>query len=204
MENNLVYDTAFTPFEWHNNPGVPEQPGGPGVAPTRVVNNVFVASAQNGWYAEMITRNQVLKWDGYVPAEFSHNVVYLDAKRASSRHTMLGGVPCGRNEQPGPNCTANYLDSFKEAKFNNNVYWNSSGTITPSFPGASKAACAYKINYDNCATFAEWQESGHDNASLAADPFFKDPAKNDYTITNAAVLALGVVPLDLSMVGPDW
>jgi hypothetical protein len=60
---------------------------------------------------------------------------------------------------------------------------------------------------DNCATFTEWQTSAkspHDAYSLQADPDFQDPTNADYTVKNPTVLALGIEPLNLTDVGPDW
>jgi hypothetical protein len=51
--------------------------------------------------------------------------------------------------------------------FDYNIYWNNGGTV--SFP-------------------SNWKSSGFDTNSIIADPMFRNPAANDYTVTNPAVL----------------
>ena len=55
----------------------------------------------------------------------------------------------------------------------------------------------------SCRTFAAWQAAGKDSSSLAAvDPGLSGPLR---LVTSAAVLALGIEPLDeLRAAGPDW
>jgi hypothetical protein len=51
-------------------------------------------------------------------------------------------------------------------------------------------------------TFAKWQESGHDQHSVFADPGFVDYSKNDWRLkTNSPAFALGFKQFDLSHAG---
>ncbi len=52
-------------------------------------------------------------------------------------------------------------------------------------------------------TWQQWQERGHDQHSLVADPLFVAPAKNDFLLqSNSPALQLGFRPVDLSSAGP--
>ncbi len=53
------------------------------------------------------------------------------------------------------------------SRFDYNIYWNNGGSV--SLP-------------------SNWKSSGFDTNSIIADPMFRNPAANDYTVTNAAVL----------------
>ena len=52
-------------------------------------------------------------------------------------------------------------------------------------------------------SFAEWQASGQDAASLIADPLFVNPAAGDFRLRkDSPALKIGFQPIDLSRVGP--
>ena len=52
-------------------------------------------------------------------------------------------------------------------------------------------------------TWEKWQERGHDQHSLVADPLFVAPRENDFRLQpNSPALKLGFRPIDLSHVGP--
>jgi hypothetical protein len=73
------------------NPGVP-QAWGPHAAPTRIINNVFIANRDNSYYRTKSTTseggathqpyglgNPTITWHGFTPAEFERNVIVVDA-----------------------------------------------------------------------------------------------------------------------------
>ena len=68
-----------------------------------------------------------------------------------------------------------------------NLYWRTDGQA-PDFSGMPLAA---------------WQAKGHDTASVAADPMFRDPAKGDFTLApdSPALKKLGFLPFDPSKAG---
>jgi len=71
-------------------------------------------------------------------------------------------------------------------EFDHNLYWNSAGGLV--FPGD--------------LSFAEWQTSGKDAGSVAADPLFVNAKKDDFRLKpDSPALKLGFVPIDLSSVG---
>jgi parallel beta-helix repeat protein len=52
-------------------------------------------------------------------------------------------------------------------------------------------------------TWEKWQERGHDQHSLIADPLFVAPRENDFRLQpNSPAFSLGFRPIDLSGVGP--
>ena len=52
-------------------------------------------------------------------------------------------------------------------------------------------------------TLEEWQQKGHDRASLIADPLFEDPQNGDFRLRpGSPALALGFKAIDMSTVGP--
>jgi hypothetical protein len=52
-------------------------------------------------------------------------------------------------------------------------------------------------------TWEKWQERGHDQHSLIADPLFVAPQENDFRLQpNSPAFKLGFRPIDLSHVGP--
>lgn len=69
----------------------------------------------------------------------------------------------------------------------NNVYWDASGKPV-TFAGWS---------------FKQWQARGQDTDSLVADPLFRDPAHDDFTVLpTSPALAHGFVPFNLITAGP--
>jgi len=58
---------------------------------------------------------------------------------------------------------------------------------------------------DNAGTlsFADWQRRGFDTNSIAADPLFVDPDKDEYALRpDSPALKLGFKPIDTSQIGP--
>ena len=197
VEANLVHSTTYSPFQWHVNPGVPP-PEGPQV-PTRVTNNVFVSNAQSAFY---VTKGMAaIHWDGWTPSEFSRNVIAIDPTAAASTTAAFEGSSCLKflptNTPPG--CTDVYLNTFKRADFHSNMWWNGTQALV-NFPGGGdchRGGCA-------TATFREWQGESQGSDSVVQDPLFKDAVGGDFTVTSPAAAKLGIVPLDLRHVGPDW
>ena len=53
------------------------------------------------------------------------------------------------------------------------------------------------------ADWAAWRQKGFDEHGMIADPLFRNPAKDDYTLQpGSPALALGFKPIDLSDLGP--
>ncbi|MCC7336695.1 MAG: right-handed parallel beta-helix repeat-containing protein [Pirellulaceae bacterium] len=80
-----------------------------------------------------------------------------------------------------------------QAKVDNNCYFNAAGDDF-TFAGMDRAA---------------WQELGHDENSLIADPMFVDPENNDYHLQpDSPALKIGFIPFDYSQAGvygeADW
>ena len=146
-----------------------------------------------------------MHWDGWEASEYTKNVVYVDAGAAVATQGAVGGAACAEFLTPAPpGCTDVYADTFNQATFGSNIWWNTSSGIGPvNFPGGN---CSTVHAFNGCAikTFAEWQAGGQDTGSLATDPLFKCIECGDYTVTSPAAEKLGIVPLDLSRVGPDW
>ncbi len=68
----------------------------------------------------------------------------------------------------------------------NNCYWNAAGA---SFDFAGKP-------------LEEWQQAGHEQGSIVADPKFKDPANDDFHLAaDSPALKLGFKPFDYSKAG---
>jgi hypothetical protein len=76
----------------------------------------------------------------------------------------------------------------KNYKLDQNLYWDTSGQ-TALFPGGR--------------TLEVWQkESGHDMASIVADPLFADADKGDFTLKPGSPASkIGFEPIDLSQAG---
>jgi len=78
-------------------------------------------------------------------------------------------------------------DWSKGADLRDNCYWNASGPVR--FPGGG--------------TLRSWQEQGHDEGSVVADPRFADPAHDDFTLaTDSPARRLGIEPLAPERAGP--
>jgi parallel beta-helix repeat protein len=59
-----------------------------------------------------------------------------------------------------------------------------------------------KISFCNLS-WEEWQKRGMDRHSLIADPLFENPRKGNFQIrTNSPIKEIGIVPIDLSKIGP--
>ena len=71
--------------------------------------------------------------------------------------------------------------------FSRNLYWASGDPVAGFGKGLA---------------FAEWQKSGRDQGSIAADPKFRDPGNGDFTLaTDSPALKLGFKPIDASHIG---
>lgn len=92
----------------------------------------------------------------------------------------------------------------------NIVYWNEGPLLGSTWKNGN-----YRLDYNlyfdasgNPVTFAgrsleEWRKSGQDVDSLIADPRFKDPAHEDFSLEpGSPALSLGFQPFDLSRAGP--
>ena len=78
-------------------------------------------------------------------------------------------------------------DWSQRIDLHDNCYWNASGPVT--FPGGGDLAA--------------WQQAGHDAGSLVADPMFRDPANDDFTLAaDSPALKLGFEPFDPARAGP--
>jgi len=72
-------------------------------------------------------------------------------------------------------------------EIDHNLYWRTDGQA-PDFLGQPLAA---------------WQALGHDQASLVADPRFRNPLKGDWSLpTDSPALRLGFTPFDPAKAGP--
>ena len=86
---------------------------------------------------------------------------YEDAYNNVERNVIINGTPIAfANSSAGREVTGH-------SHFDYNIYWNNGESV--SFP-------------------SDWKSSGFDTNSIIADPMFRNPAANDYTVTNAAVL----------------
>jgi hypothetical protein len=78
-------------------------------------------------------------------------------------------------------------DPREDWVFSRNLYWASGGPVD---------------GFGKGVTFPEWQESGHDQDSIAADPKFRDPENGDFTLADdSPALALGFKPIDATHIG---
>jgi hypothetical protein len=97
---------------------------------------------------------------------------------------------------------------------NNIVYFDSGSLLTGDLSGdnylmdwnvyfdARPDAKPDQLRVGPC-TWEKWQERGHDQHSLVADPLFVAPRENDFRLQPASpALKLGFRPIDLSHVGP--
>ncbi len=86
---------------------------------------------------------------------------YEDANNNVERNVIINGSPIALANSSASREVAGH------SKFDHNIYWNYGGQV--SLP-------------------SDWKYCGFDNNSVIADPMFRNPAANDYTITNTAVL----------------
>ena len=138
-------------------------------------------------------------WNAYIRAEFANNIVAIQ----SDRSVLWTGTTCMQKHETDGNglCTNNYADNFAEANFHGNVYWNSSGVLSDSFPSGHGEGSPRNLN----VSFKDWQHLGHDKDSVVADPMFVDSAHSDYRLkVGSPALARGFEPLRLESAGPDW
>lgn len=86
---------------------------------------------------------------------------YEDAYNNIERNVIINGTPIAfANSNTSREVTGH-------SHFDYNIYWNNGESV--SLP-------------------SDWKASGFDVHSIIADPMFRNPAANDYTVTNAAVL----------------
>ena len=73
------------------------------------------------------------------------------------------------------------------AECDRNLYWATGGDPARAFPKGS---------------LAQWQAAGYDTHSVAADPRFVDPAKDDYRLRpDSPAFQLGFQPIDTTTIG---
>eukprot|EP00039_Didymoeca_costata_P004876 m.76773 g.76773 ORF g.76773 m.76773 type:complete len:696 (+) comp12578_c0_seq2:132-2219(+) len=179
MRYNLVIGTISSQIQWHTQPFTPPITNG---VPQVYDNNIFIASRQNDHYEQ--TGNYVLHWDSYTSAIYTRNIVYIDYRSASSYQQIFKGLSCNKSyPNLAANCTNNYVDNFQYVNMDNNVYYNNSGALSPSFPGAM--------------SFYNWKNEKHDRNSLNVDPQFD----KNFQFQNEKLKKLGIEYLDISNVG---
>ena len=115
--------------------------------------------------------------------------------------------------------TQGYVRAPPEGRCNGtwarNIYYNSSGPITSTFPGVNtRSFPSYPaLNFRAVnASFAQWRLRGEDGDSAEADPQFISPhpeGDEDFRVKESSpALALGFEQVDLRVrlrkVGPDW
>ena len=96
--------------------------------------------------------------------------------------------------------------------FENNVIYYDSGDLLGSYWSNDKFTIDHNVYFDarpgakvtfKDATLKQWQARGHDNTSMIADPFFVDPAKDDFHLRpESPALRMGFHQIDTSTVGP--
>ena len=202
--HNLVYNVSGAVLQWNTKAAAPILLGAP--VASRVENNVFVASRL--WPSHP---SPLLIWNGYSESTFERNIVVVAADRPS----LFEGTTCrqkmgaaGDNRAAGFNCTDLFVDNFKRASFDSNLYFNTSGAVTDSFPGPTGGETGSATSKGSLS-FAAWRaEYGHDNNSIVdRDPRFVNPACSDYRVgPDSPALALSFEPLGLEHagVGPSW
>jgi hypothetical protein len=97
---------------------------------------------------------------------------------------------------------------------NNIVYYDSGSLLAGDWSGdnyqmdgnlyfdARPDANPEQLRLGPC-TWQEWQQRGHDQHSLVADPLFIAPGENDFRLqATSPAFKLGFQPIDLSHVGP--
>jgi hypothetical protein len=92
----------------------------------------------------------------------------------------------------------------------NIVSWHQGRLLEGNWDGATNFVIDYNL-YAPAAgretrfgkwSFEQWQQRGHDQHSLVADPKFANPAQNDYTLaTDSPARRLGFEPFDVKGVG---
>lgn len=84
-------------------------------------------------------------------------------------------------------------DHTLPAESDYNLIYQTGKDVTPVIRNSG----GEKIN-----SYATWVEHGYEKNSIVADPMFKDPANNDYTLLpGSPALKLGFKPIDMSTVG---
>lgn len=82
----------------------------------------------------------------------------------------------------------------------NNVYWKYPAE-SARVDGWPAGDASIPMTFDGM-TFEQWQKSGKDAGSVIADPRFRDPAKDDYTLApDSPALKLGFQPFDPAKAG---
>jgi hypothetical protein len=105
------------------------------------------------------------------------------------------------------------VEAHRSFSFETNiVYFNTGSLLAGDWSGTNFVA-DWNVYFDarnptnqsmkfGAEGFAQWQQRGHDQHSLIADPLFVDAAKDDFRLRpNSPALKLGFKPIDLSKVG---
>lgn len=225
VSRNLVYNVTNAALHWNVNPGV-AQKWGRTATPMRFDNNVLIAERDNAFYRENANRsrggavgpwglgNPAITWNGFTPANFTRNVVVVDATDAPSRGAWFEGRPCGADQLPPhpagiANCSGDLGDSFVLSDLSANLWFNRTHAAapTPTFPGGCAGVSATKCGPTKgcaCRSWAEWRATGQGGGALwQVDPQLgSGPLR---LVTAPAALALGIEPLtELARAGADW
>ena len=181
---------------------------------SQVVNNVFhdiYAYTYGGWglYTDEGSSNIL----------FENNLVYR--VKSGGFHQHYGKENIVRNNilafSKEQQLQATRVEDHLSFTFENNiVYWDT-GTLLSSRWDKVKT-----VTRNNCywqakgepfdfagKTLAEWQEAGHDEGSIIADPKFKNPEELDFHLADdSPALKLGFKPFDYTKAGvygdADW
>ncbi|MCS7048458.1 MAG: right-handed parallel beta-helix repeat-containing protein [Verrucomicrobiae bacterium] len=110
-----------------------------------------------------------------------HNIL-LNTVHAFRSFRLRKNIICVPRRQPHEILTPRQAEFYRE-----NIYWNPTGPVRVSD-----------------LSYPEWQRAFQaDPGSLVADPLFRDPAGDDYTLRpDSPAHALGFQPIDLRHVGP--
>jgi hypothetical protein len=106
-------------------------------------------------------------------------------------------------------------ESHRSFSFTNNIVYFDSGSLLTGDLSGDQYEFDRNVYFDarpdakpdhfrlGPCTWEKWQERGHDQHSLIADPLFVAPGENDYRLQpNSPAFKLGFRPIDLRHVGP--
>ena len=225
VSRNLVYNVTNAALHWNVNPGV-AQAWGATATPMRFENNVLIAERDNAYYRENANHsrggksgpwglgNPAITWNGFTPANFTRNVVVVDATDAPSRGAWFEGRPCGGDRLPPhpagiANCSGDLGDSFVLSDLSANLWFNRTHAAAPTstFPGGCAGVSATTCGPTrgcSCRSWTEWRATGQGGDGLwQVDPQLgSGPLR---LVSAPAALALGIEPLtELTRAGADW
>ena len=174
---------------------------------TQVVSNVFhdiYAYTYGGWglYTDEGSSNIL----------FENNLVYR--VKSGGFHQHYGKENIVRNNilafSKEQQLQATRVEDHLSFTFENNiVYWDTGALLSSRWDKVNTVTrnnCYWQAKgepFDFAGkTFAEWQEAGHDEGSIIADPKFKDAAELDFHLADdSPALKLGFKPFDTTKAG---